>query len=33
MKMIGAVLVGGLLFLVTFGLANSNFGGSGYALA
>ena len=33
MTKIGAVLAGGLLFLVIFGLANSNFGGSGYALA
>jgi hypothetical protein len=33
MKNIGAVLAGGLLFLVMFGLANSNFRGSGLALA
>jgi hypothetical protein len=33
MKKIGAVLGGGLLFLAVFGLANSNFGGSAYALA
>jgi hypothetical protein len=33
MKKIGAVLAGGLLFLLMFGVANSNFGGSGQALA